>query len=49
MCDMTHCDVTHLFVWYDSKHVCRFVGYAALKSSWNTAGVEPGNQQGPGC
>jgi len=21
----------------------------ALKSSWNTAGVEPGNQEGPGC
>ena len=23
--------------------------FAALKSSWKKAGVEPGNQEGPGC
>ena len=23
--------------------------YAALKHSWNAAGVEPGDQEGPGC
>jgi len=23
--------------------------YTALKSSWNLAGVEPGDQEGPGC
>jgi len=23
--------------------------WAALKSSWNLAGVEPGDQEGPGC
>jgi len=35
-------------------HVSTFVlfaplSYTTLKPSWNPAGVEPGNQEGPGC
>jgi len=30
-------------------HLCYVFMYAALKPSWNPAGVEPGNQEGPGC
>jgi len=32
-----------------STHTHTFTRETALNPSWNPAGVEPGNQEGPGC
>jgi len=51
MCAMTHTHAwqTSWLIHINDKWVKSHVYKSALKPSWNLAGVEPGNQEGPSC